>query len=70
MTEISATYTRKLQIEQYEPVTESATFETEIADDASDAAIREEYRRLRDLAEEEVERALADRIMRANENDD
>lgn len=59
VTEIDAHYSRKVQLEQFEPVQHSVTLHAELADDEDPA---DAYDDLSDQAEEMVEKAIARRI--------
>lgn len=59
VTEIETTYSRKLQLDQFEPVEHAVTLRAEIGDgESTDDA----YDDLSDRAEELVEQALARRV--------
>lgn len=71
ITSISSSYSRKIQLEQFEPVQHSVTLEAEVAEgeDADEA-----YDELSEQAEEMVERQIARRVaqskMQADEGED
>lgn len=70
ITEIQASYNRKVQLEQFEPVQHSVSLTAELADGEDPA---EAYDELSDEAEEMVEQALARRITQkklAEDSDD
>lgn len=59
ITEIDAHYSRKVQLEQFEPVQHSVTLHAEVASGEDPG---EAYDELADMAEEMVEEAIARRI--------
>jgi hypothetical protein len=68
--EISASYSRKIQLDKFEPITHHVELTAEL-DDGDDPD--DEYDRLRDMAEDMVERGIAKRVavqeMDADEGD-
>lgn len=68
--EIEIQYNRKVQLEQFEPVQHGVSMEVSLTEDDDPDDVYDEYT---EVAEEMVERALAERIARAKieaESDD
>lgn len=65
--EISVTYSRKVQLEQFEPIEHRVTLEAEVEDDENAG---EAYDELADEAEDMVERSIAERTAAKKLGDD
>jgi hypothetical protein len=67
ITEITTSYQRKVQLEQYEPITHTVELRASVEEDED---VDDAYDELSDLSEDMVERALARRISQKKLSDD
>lgn len=71
ITEVEATYSRKVQLEQFEPIEHRVTLVAELFDEDDPDAV---YDEISDSAEDMVERAIAHRVTQTklaeSENDE